>query len=291
VVDEGMEPSIMERLQPQLLITSTAHRKATPLMRRRIAAAMEGMGEDFETLLMLWCAPADADITDEAVWRAASPHWSEHRRKLISGKVERALRGEADPEADDPDPIEGLRAQYLNTWPEAAQRATGEPVFDADDWEALGGFTPNGIPPAVAAVENWFAEGVSVCLATRLPDGKVGVTVKNFPDVTSAGEFAMGSGAQTVLAGKALAGDPALQGSTPVSQVVRLALVDLQRFANEGTFCHDGSPEVTEQALALRRVKTPDGQRVISAGRMDALKAVSFAVDVARRPPETSAVF
>jgi hypothetical protein len=291
VVDEGLEPALLERLQPQLVLTSTAHRRATPLMRRRIAAALAGMGEDWDTLLMLWAAGPDDDIGEEATWRAASPHWSPQRLKMISGKYERAMRGEADPEADDLDPIEGFKAQFLNVWPEAAPKvSTGEPIFTAASWASLNGYEPAGAP-AVAAVENWFAEGVSVALATPLEDGTVGVTVRDFPDVTTAGTFATTCGAQVVLAGKALASDPALAGSVPVAQVVRLALVDLQRFANEGTFRHDDSPMLTEQALALRRVKTPDGQRVVSTGRMDALKATAFAVDAARRNPEQSAVF
>jgi hypothetical protein len=277
----------MEReMGAQLWLTSTAHRRATSLMRRRIAAALASLGEDLRNLVMIWGAAANADISDPAVWQSASPYWTEDRREFIADRYERALAGEADPEADDVDALEGFKAQYLNIWPPSGtRRMPGEEVFTAEDWAELNGYEPTGTPD-VAAIENWFAQGISVALATQLPDGTVGVTVKDFETLATAGEFARASGARTVIAGRALAAKPELEGTTPVAQLTRLALVDVQRFATEGILRHDGSPELEEQALALRRIKTQDGQRIVSSGRMDALKAVAFAVDAARQPQD-----
>jgi hypothetical protein len=66
---------------------------------------------------LLWGARPDADIADEATWRASSPHWSKDRRDLMARKYAAALAGQDEPEFDDPDPIRGWAAQYLNIWP------------------------------------------------------------------------------------------------------------------------------------------------------------------------------
>jgi hypothetical protein len=68
-------------------------------------------------LLLLWGAGPGVDIGDEATWRAASPHWSKERRDLIARKYAAALAGQDEPEFDDPDPVRGWAAQYLNVWP------------------------------------------------------------------------------------------------------------------------------------------------------------------------------
>lgn len=114
-ITDGLEPALLERLWPQLHLTSTAHVKATSLMRRRLIAALRDA--DPNVLLMLWGAHPDADLSLESTWRAASPHWSEARRELIGRKYAAALAGEDDPEFDDPDPVRGWAAQYLNVWP------------------------------------------------------------------------------------------------------------------------------------------------------------------------------
>jgi hypothetical protein len=47
----------------------------------------------------------------------ASPHWSKDRRDLIARKFAMAMAGQDEPEFDDPDPVRGWAAQYLNVWP------------------------------------------------------------------------------------------------------------------------------------------------------------------------------
>lgn len=114
-ITDGLEPALLERLWPQLHLTSTAHVKATSLMRRRLIAALRDA--DPNVLLMLWGAHPDADLSLESTWRAASPHWSEDRRELIARKYAAAQAGLDEPEFDDPDPVRGWAAQYLNAWP------------------------------------------------------------------------------------------------------------------------------------------------------------------------------
>jgi hypothetical protein len=292
VVDEGLEPSILERLSPQLLMASTAHRRATSLMRRRLETALVGLEEgDEDTLVMLWGADKDDDMHDPDVWRAASPHWTEHRRKLIAGKLDRALRGEADPDADDIDPVAGFQAQYLNVWPEATapRGVAGTLVVSQERWDALNGYAPQ--TPIVAAVESWYSEGASVALAAVLSDRTVGVSVRTFDSVPEAGDYALGSGAQVVMAGKSIASDVSLSGAKPVGGTTHQAVADLRRYIDDKSFCHDGGLDLAHQVLELRTVPSADGMRLSSRSRADAVKAVSWAIEEARRWSESPRVY
>jgi hypothetical protein len=138
-ITDGLEPALLERESPQLHLTSTAHVRASSLMRRRLTAALRNADEN--VLLLMWGARPDADWSLEATWRAASPHWSKDRRELMARKYAAALAGQDEPEFDDPDPIRGWAAQYLNAWPlllggeranqtfpDWAQRATADPA-------------------------------------------------------------------------------------------------------------------------------------------------------------------
>lgn len=124
-ISDGLEPALLERLWPQLHLTSTAHVRASSLMRRRLVAALRSADQD--VLLLLWGAPPGADYSDERVWRAASPHWTRDRRDLVARKYAAALAGEHEPEFDDPDPVRGWAAQYLNVWPLLLGR--GQSIF------------------------------------------------------------------------------------------------------------------------------------------------------------------
>jgi hypothetical protein len=114
-ITDGLEPALLERLWSQLHLTSTAHVKATSLMRRRLTAALRDADPD--VLLLFWGAPPNADLSLESTWRAASPHWTADRLALIRRKYAAALAGQDEPEFDDPDPIRGWASQYLNVWP------------------------------------------------------------------------------------------------------------------------------------------------------------------------------
>jgi hypothetical protein len=113
VITDGLEPALLERFSPQLHLTSTAHVRASSLMRGRLMNALKDVSDD--TLLLLWGAHPDADVDDPATWRAASPHWSDDRERLVTEKWKAAKLGGT--EVDDPDPMRGWAAQYLNVWP------------------------------------------------------------------------------------------------------------------------------------------------------------------------------
>jgi hypothetical protein len=112
-VADGLEPTMMDQISPQIHLTSTAHVKASSLLRRRLSNGLAGVSED--SLLLMWGARPDADNDDPDTWRSASPHWSDDRATLMRQSWTAAREGV--PEADDPDPLRGWAAQYLNVWP------------------------------------------------------------------------------------------------------------------------------------------------------------------------------
>lgn len=282
-VTEGMEPATLERAMPQLHLTSTAHRRATSLMRGRIATAMAV--NDPEVVLLVWAAPPGSDPADPAVWKAASPHWSEDRHKLIAAKYEAALAGQADPQADDPDPMAGFTSQYLNVWRlNERPQQKGEPVTDADTWETLTSPRPEG-PPAAAAIESWFSSGVSVALAWPAAGGKVVVSVTDHPTVDAAAAHVRACGVRRrVTVGASLLDHPAMRGLSTRKGEGRAAasvtqMLDLLR---EGVIRHDGSPHLAAQVTTVRVTPGSDGPRLVGSGRADAIKATVWAATAAR---------
>ncbi|WP_347351732.1 hypothetical protein [Intrasporangium sp.] len=138
VVREGMEPATLERVSPQIVLTSTAHRRATSLMPDAIGAALAV--DDGASLLLLWSAPDGADVGAEGTWRAASPHWSADRAALLAAKWDKAVRGEAVADLDDADPVAGFASQYVNQWRLRSAETEGWGFVARDVWqEALYG--------------------------------------------------------------------------------------------------------------------------------------------------------
>lgn len=281
-VSEGLEPASMERPSPQILLTSTAHRRATSLMRSELTAAMSL--EDPETLLLLWAAPLDADPSDPEVWRAASPHWTEDRRKMIAAKYRKALAGETDPEFDDPDPMKGFEAQYLNKWRIREPKQAGSPVVDSEAWRQMAAAVPE-FQPDVVAVEAWFDRGVSVAQAWDTDEGVV-VSVQEVPDVPSAAALVASLQCRgRVLVGASLAAHSSWddEGVAVESESgsVRQVAADFAQAIKERAFRHGRSGVLTEQALAMRVADGVDGVRVVSKDRADAVKAAVWAVRAA----------
>lgn len=285
-ISEGLEPMLLERLWAQLHLTSTAHRRARSTMKTRLANALAV--DDGRTLLLLWGALPQDDPGDPATWRKASPHWSDDRHRILASKYEKALAGEVDPEADDPDPMEGFRAQYLNVWPPLNVRVErGEPIVDKAAWGELVVGRPDRTPDA-AAIESHFDAGVSVVLAWRLPDGAALVATEPVDDLALAGLAVTASGyGGEVIVGASLVDDPALGGlrtkagkGTPVG-----AVTDLARLLAEGQLAHDGSEHLSAQVLGARTVPGMGSTRLASHGRVEAIKAATWAATAARARP------
>ncbi|MDI6908643.1 HNH endonuclease [Nocardioides sp.] len=286
-VSDGLEPATLERSSPQLHLTSTAHRRATSLMRSELLAALTV--EDPTVLLMVWAAPYGSDPSDPAVWRAASPHWTEDRRRMIASKYAKAAAGEDDPELDDPDPMAGFTSQYLNVWQlrKALVAGRGDTVVDEVAWGELRAEVNAG-PPAAAAIESWYEAGLSVALAWRLGEGRVVLSVSAHEDLAGAVAAVKASGYRgRVTVGTSLREDPSVRGKLqthsgegPVIAAVR----ELQRLLAEDAVRHDGGEHLTRQVLELRTVDGADGPRMSSSARADAVKAAVWALRDARQP-------
>ena len=285
VVDDDLEPTLLERVSPQLLMVSTAHRRATSLMRGRLAGALES--EDGRTLLLLWAAPANMDLADPATWRAASPHWTEQRRSYIAAKYTKALAGEDDLEFDDANPMLGWRSQFMNVWPLRETVARGNTVIEAEGWQALTALPDTERAPQSAAIEDWYDGGVSLALAWREGDGAV-VSVTDHLDLASAVATLKETGyRRKVIVGKSLSEDPALTTVAVIATVQRggPAVEDLDRLIKAGAFHHDGGAHLTDQLLAVRTKPSPEGIQVITRERADAVKAAVWAANAARQGP------
>jgi phage terminase large subunit-like protein len=293
VFTEGLEPSQLERISPQSVLTSTAHRRATSLMKSRIQEALDE--DDSDVLLLYWGAPQGVDPGDPQVWREASPHWSPERASMLQKKYEAALRGESDPQADDPDPMMGFVSQYLNQWQLSIRErpAPGIPVVTEAEWSNLETTVPPG-PPTALAVESWFDQGTALVKAWNT-DGIITVSATSYPTVALAAAACHAEALNSpVRVGKSLlASEPLFKGlwTAPAQGTTISAVRELGRLAAEGSLRHDGSPELTAQVLALRIVAAPDGVRLVSKHRADCVKAVSFVVAAAKEVLEPSQIF
>jgi hypothetical protein len=282
-IDDDLEPSMLERESPQLVLTSTSHRRATSLMRGRIVDVLTA--DDGETMILIWGVPLDADASDPAVWRAASPHWSEDRAALMATKYAKAAAGEQDPEFDDPDPMEGFMSQYLNRWrlrPKVVVQ--GDPIIDEQAWDDLGASVPDRSPDAIA-LESWFGDGVSLATAWHLPGDRAVVSVVDFPELSEAVAAAkLLKCRRPWLVGASLAEDPALRGVRMRPQKARTmaAVQDLVRMLGDGVLDHDGGWHLREQVLGVRTLPGSDGGRLVSRNRADAVKAAAWAAGLAR---------
>jgi hypothetical protein len=251
-------------------------------MRGRINSALAT--DDGETRLMLWGASGDQDAGEPETWRSASPYWSTDREQMIRAKYTKALAGEVDPEADDLDPMQGFLAQYLNVWRLRPRTRTvkGEPVVTEDTWSSHV-LPPPLEDPTCAAIESWYADGVSLVLAWRT-DNRVVVSASDHTTVDHAVEALRESGhTGQVMVGKSLAGDPAFKGLRvkPMAMRTSAAAQTLGRLIGEG-LAHDGGAHLTDQVLALRVLPGADGPRMASQHRADAVKATVWAVEAAR---------
>ncbi|MFV0409692.1 MAG: hypothetical protein ACK5LJ_08360, partial [Paracoccus sp. (in: a-proteobacteria)] len=281
-VSEGLEPAMLERVSAQLHLTSTAHRRATSLMRGRLSTALTT--DDGETLVLVWAARAGSDPADPDTWRAASPHWTEDRRRMIAAKHLAAEAGQVDPQADDPDPMAGFTAQYLNIWRLTARaEPPGKPLVTDEAWHDLIALHDDRAPDA-AAIESWFSAGVTLALAWREGDTAI-VSATGHRTLEDAVTALRRSGYRgKPIVGASLADDPALARTprTPSKGRAGAAAGDLSRLIAEHQLHHDGSPHLTGQVLEVRTTDGVDGPRLTSKGRADAVKAAAWAANAAR---------
>ena len=304
-IEESLVPTLVEHASAQLWLISTAHRKATGLMVNRRAAAVADLASTGADLWVEWSAPPGADLDDEAGWRAASPHWSERRRRLIAARLVAARDGDTD-DPDEPDPLAAFTAQWLNRWPATPVRAgKGEPLLDAGVWANCVGALDTHAPGGVVALEEWEGKAAAVALAVSDGAGRFevdGLACDTWTDaVDVAARFAAATEGVRILVGARMKTEGNhLPAGFPNRHLARLAggtetgrgLILLRHLTAERRVVHDGTAQLDEQLAAARVYRLASGGLglVNNRRRNDLLRAALWALDAVQAAPASPAV-
>jgi len=299
-IEEGLTPTMAEREQPQLLLVSTAHRMSTSLMLGRRALALEQLETGEGDLLIEWSAPAGAEIDDVAAWRAASPHWTPRRERLIERALEGARSGLVD-DPEEPDPIASFNSQWLNQWPRKQVAADGkaEELLPPGLWGELAepGLRSSG--PIWVALEDDYGLGAAVAAVARLDDGRLEVDGWLCPDWdTALADALILAGARQVrglLVGASLV-DRVPPGTSPAptpagGKQTRTGLSLVRDLALGGQLAHDSTTPDLDNAFGLARVReAPTGLQLIARGPTHLVRAAVWALQAAHKPTPSPAI-
>ncbi len=287
-VDEGIEPTLAEPASSQLLLVSTAHRRATALIPHRRVGLLQTLREPTTSMILEWSAPRDADIEDPATWRMASPHWSKGRERRVADALARAMRGEgADPR--EPDPIESFRGQWLNQWPlTTSMDDHGAEVFlTTEEWaERITTLGEHRFANAVIAAEDYQGLGFGAIVASVTHEGVIVLQGDTFPTRSALLDWLSSStvGVTALIAGVTLADLPAVRslhvnviphGNVETTQSLPL----LRAGVREGDILHVVGEQLDSQVEELR-VRPTTGQRlgISSKSRNDLVRCAAWAV-------------
>lgn len=304
VVDEGVEPTLVEVEQGQLALVSTAHRKATSLMLDRRLDAIAALATGAAALIIEWSGPFDSAVDDEHAWRLASPHWTPNRARLVAKAVARALSGETIKDADEPDPIEAVRAQWLNIWPRkraALKALKGEPLIDMEQWGVLE-VVDAAAGPITVVIEDDRHGGAAVAAAFMRDDGRVVVTGVVVDAMAAAAAQARAWLAAVpgsrLLVGASMLSEPELRpmlnGHNAVGQnELRGGLALFRRAMAAARLWHDEEcADLTEQLGGARVVETSAGLALVAGpGRTDLVRAAVWAVQAVYDAPPTPRIW
>jgi hypothetical protein len=295
VVDDGIEPTTVEADDAQILLVSTAHRRATALMVGRRARALEHLGDGDGPLLVEWSAPPDAELDDREAWRLASPHWTPRRERLIGQRLEGALAGESD-DVDEPDPMSSFRTQWLNQWP--AKRLAvvkGEPLVELEEWEPLEGELVDDPDRVFVAVEDHAGLGAAIAVVVVQPDGRFGLDgwlVATWGEALGdIRRLIAGHDRATLIAGASLLVrlPRGMRAIAATSTITRSSLSLMRELVAARAIVHD-STELAEQIETVRVTDAIGGISVVAGYRSDLLRASSWALAHAQRPRPTPSV-
>jgi hypothetical protein len=306
VVDDGIEPTMGDRTDPQLWLVSTAHRRATSLYPLRRATTLASLAAPARSLMLEWSATRDTGVDDQAAWQAASPYWTDHRQALLADKLARVQAGVSE-DPDEDDPVESFRSQWLNMWPARRLVLTTreEPLLEADAWTAAANprvAPPNG--PVVVAVEDWFGLGAAAAAAAVLADGRVLVWGDLFEDRSDAIAWAayqvQARPGSALLVGASLpvgqvADTTGLQAMKAGGTELRTALPLLRTLTRQGRLVHGGDPAMAAQVTGCRVSARETGLAIPNrAHRSDLVRCLAWAVQgclAGITPPPRPAVF
>jgi len=307
VVEDGLEPTMAERVNGQLILFSTAHRLATSLVPLRRAAAFTAWGQPHvRTLVLEWSAPRDAALDDRDAWRLASPHWSDARSRLLEGKLARTQVGYSE-DPDEDDPVESFRSQYLNIWPARRLMASKrtQPLADRDTWAQatdLWASAPDGVALSVA-VEDYFGLGAAAAAVAELEDGRLvtwGGLFATRPDAFAWAAFTVGLrpgchlvvGASMSLA-EAAEACPRAEVSRAGTTQTAGALPLMRSLLKSGGLVHSGDEDLALQVRAVQLSPSATGGLMVAHRgiRSDLLRATAWAVADRHQPVQEAMEF
>ena len=290
IVDDGLEPAMLDRVQPQLMLTSTAHRRATSLMRERRAAALAQFDDPVDTLMMHWGSVEGEDPADPAVWQAAQPFWSAQKARDLGRHWSRIQAGTQVPDPDEPDPVEAWKAQYLNMWPPPGAPVIAPWIAPGTVLRVLG--DPGDVSGGVGAIES--SKDGRLWSAALALQGRAVVTRHTTSD--DAIRWLVARGASVLLCHQAVAAQLVnvdLEVVT-VTQKDAVAATAILRELVEGELVAIGG-DVAGQFGAVVLAHSDGGARVDATrarGDVDAVKCLSWALWFAQvRMPEVAAIF
>ena len=299
VVEDGIEPTMADVPQPQLLLVSTAHRRATSIMPVRRQSVIETILEPQATLIIEWSAPRATEISDREAWRLCSPHWSLTRERMLEKKLNHALNGASD-DPDEDDPIEAFRAQYLNIWPGRRLASSGadEPLVPYDAWVSARDISA-GIPAAglTIAVEDYFGVGAAACAAGLDHAGRVlvwGDVFQNRAEAYAWCSWLIGQRPDSrLIIGASLVNDPAIADlgaigvETAGSTMTRVALPSVRELVASGRLVHSDGSALNAQVQQLRVTSHREGGLGVStrSGRHDLARAMTWAAHALANAP------
>jgi hypothetical protein len=254
------------------------------LMLQRRAAALEALAApDGADLLIEWSAPRAVELDDAAGWRMASPHWSDRREREIGKAIAAAMRGETvDP--DEPDPIESVRAQWLNQWPLRLTAVTskGDPLVTEAAWLACGRADEDAeLEQLWVAVEDNYGLGAAVCAVAQYDDERLEVDGWLCADRQAALADAVALLEERDVPGRIVVGASIpcdLDCDRAGSRETRIGLPLVRSLLEAGRVVHDAVPEVDEQLGSVRVREVMGGLALVSGVRSDLVRAMSWAL-------------
>jgi hypothetical protein len=277
IVDDGLEPTMVSRVNPQLGLLSTAHRAATSLFPKRREQAIREAGAPDDTLILEWSAHPAADLDDRSEWRAASPRWNARREKAVSAALDRA-RQSPDRDPLEADPLESFRAQWLNIWPTVSTRVTlrDSPLVEQVVWAELTDLTVRRPARLVVAVDDRAGRGGATSAAGLTVDGRILVWGMLHPSRRAALTWADMLDPVMLLIG------PGLKADAPRGRVVNAAegaaaLAKLRDLIGDRQLVHDGGTELAGQVCGLRVREAAGGLVPTTPGASDLVRCAAWA--------------
>jgi hypothetical protein len=300
-VDDGLEPTMTERSQPQLLLVSTAHRLSTALMLGRRAVALASLESGDGDLIVEWSVPRDHAVDDRAGWRLASPHWTPQRERLIGRKLEAMQAGEIE-DPEEPDSEASFRAQWLNQWPRSLTPTGGplEELLPAGMWAGLAEADVETEGPIYVAIEDDFGRGAAVAATSRDTRGRIevdGWLCKNWDaaigDVQRLAEWRQ---VRSIQVGASLLDrvppDLAPRPKAAAGTDTRNGLAVFRDLAADAMLVHDQRTFSLDDAIKSAKVReATTGLRIAGGAAPHLVKAAVWAVAAAHRPVKLPAVY